>query len=299
MSKKKLCALAAALLLLSAVIPQVQATEAPIAENLELTTYRGVSVGGRLKAAAAEGTELTYRITTPPAKGHVTLEEDGHFLYTPDEGKRGRDYFGYRAMDANGCESQEATVIIRLQKRESGIRYTDTMLLPCDYAAHALIEYGLFTGECVAGSYVFEPQHTVSRGEFLAMCMKAAGVENLRGVQSTGYSDDSAISDWLKPYVSTALLEGFTDGFGPFAPEEAINGAEAAMWINRVFRVTDTATEAVRLEGEQDDLSVQAAVNLAACGVLESVRSDMEEPISRAEAAQLLLRAMKMAESRG
>ncbi len=71
------------------------------------------------------------------------------------------------------------------------------------------------------------------------------------------------------------------------------------MWINRVFRVTDTATEAVRLEGEQDDLSVQAAVNLAACGVLESVRSDMEEPISRAEAAQLLLRAMKMAESRG
>ncbi len=67
---------------------------APIAENLELSTYRGVSVGGRLTATDPEGDALRYKVTTQPVKGKLDLDDDGHFVYTPAEGKRGKDYFG-------------------------------------------------------------------------------------------------------------------------------------------------------------------------------------------------------------
>ena len=94
-------------------------SSSPVAENLELTTYRGVSVGGRLSAVDPDGDVLSYEITTKPAKGTVELSEDGSFVYTPDDGKKGRDYFGYKAVDSQGNYSQEATVIIKITKQKS------------------------------------------------------------------------------------------------------------------------------------------------------------------------------------
>ncbi|MBR6468467.1 MAG: hypothetical protein IKT16_09985 [Desulfovibrio sp.] len=114
-----LCALLGALSFASA------AGGAPIAENLELSTYRGVSVGGRLAATDPEGSALRYEITTHPVKGELALDDDGHFVYTPGDGKRGKDYFGYQAIDADGNRSQEATVIIRIEKQKSKICYSD------------------------------------------------------------------------------------------------------------------------------------------------------------------------------
>ena len=49
---------------------------------------------------------------------YLRLRPDGSFVYTPLVGRRGRDYFGYKAVDARGNLSQEATVIIRLTKPE-------------------------------------------------------------------------------------------------------------------------------------------------------------------------------------
>ena len=87
---------------------------APVAENLELKTYRGVSVGGTLTAYDPDGDVAAFEITTRPVKGTIELKEDGSFVYTPNEKKRGRDYFGYKAKDAEGNLSQEATVLIRI-----------------------------------------------------------------------------------------------------------------------------------------------------------------------------------------
>ena len=75
---------------------------APVAENLELETYRGVSVGGQLTAYDAEGDEVTFTLETEPLKGSVDLSPDGFFVYTPGENRRGRDYFGFRVTDAAG-----------------------------------------------------------------------------------------------------------------------------------------------------------------------------------------------------
>jgi hypothetical protein len=89
---------------------------APNAENLELTTRRDTPVTGVLSGKDPENGQLSYRITTQPIKGSITLHADGSFQYCPFQGKKGRDYFGYRAVDSEGNQSEEATVLIRIEK---------------------------------------------------------------------------------------------------------------------------------------------------------------------------------------
>ena len=89
---------------------------APVAENLELVTERNTPVEGRLSALDAEDDLNAFAITPGPVRGDIRLEADGRFLYTPRQNRKGRDYFGYRAIDAAGNVSEEATVLIRIEK---------------------------------------------------------------------------------------------------------------------------------------------------------------------------------------
>ena len=181
--------------------------------ELELTTYRNVCVGGQLSAVDPEGDAMTFEITTQPSKGTVELTDDGRFVYTPDTNRKGRDYFGYRAVDETGARSQEATVIIKIEKQKTQTTYADMAGHPSAYAATALAENGIFTAEMVGGAYVFSPERYVTRGEFLSMCMTLSGDELLSGVAATGFADDAEIAEWLKPYVATALMDGVVSGY--------------------------------------------------------------------------------------
>ncbi|MFR6426151.1 MAG: Ig-like domain-containing protein [Oscillospiraceae bacterium] len=91
-----------------------------MAENLELTTFRNTSIGGTLSANAPDGSPLTFRITTEPVKGTVTLTDSGTFVYTPADGKRGRDYFGFRAADSSGRRVAGGDRAHRHQEAEAG-----------------------------------------------------------------------------------------------------------------------------------------------------------------------------------
>ena len=278
---RKLAAALAALLLLGAL--PIRAASPLVAENLELETYRGIAVGGQLAAAAPEGTKFSYQITTEPSKGSVEVKEDGSFIYTPEEGRRGRDYFGYKAFDEEGNASQEATVIIHLVKCRTAIRYADTAGLPCDYAAHRLAAEGLLQGQCVVGNFLFEPESSISRGEFLSLCMRAAGVEPLYGVSSTGCMDDAEIEGWLKPYVSTALLAGYGRTDAVFAGDEPLGRREAASMLDRIFALTDAPGAAT------DDVD-RAVMNLTGSGIPLTLG---DAPLTRGEAAVMLTEAMK------
>ena len=121
--------------------------EAPIAENLEITTYRNVSVGGQLKATDPDGDILKFEITTSPTKGKIEVNDNGCFVYTPADGKRGRDYFGYKAVDNNGNMSSEATVIIKIEKQKTKIAYSDMGGNGAYCAAIAIAENNIFVGE--------------------------------------------------------------------------------------------------------------------------------------------------------
>ena len=76
----------------------------------------------------------------------MTLTDDGTFVYTPADGKRGRDYFGFRAADSSGRESQEATVIIAIKKQKPDVTYSDMAGRAEEYAAVLLAEQGVCVG---------------------------------------------------------------------------------------------------------------------------------------------------------
>ena len=100
-------------------VPGFAVGNAPVADNFEILTYRNVPVSGMLSSTDPESDVVYYEITTEPVKGNIALEQNGYFVYTPETGKKGRDYFGYKAIDSQGNISQEATVIIRIVAQKS------------------------------------------------------------------------------------------------------------------------------------------------------------------------------------
>ena len=189
-----------------------EANGAPVAENLELTTYKNVAVTDRFSAVDPEGDLLTYRLVKKPARGSVTIGEDGQFVYTPYENKTGKDSFTYIAMDTVGNASDPATVKVKIEKPDTKVTYADLDGHPAHKAAIRLAEEGVFVGECMGGAYFFQPDAAITRSEFVAMAMNAAGVDTLEGVTRTGFADDDRIPTWAKPYVSSALKCGLVQG---------------------------------------------------------------------------------------
>ena len=147
----------------------------PTARDLEIRTYRGIPYLGQLEAADPDGGELTFAIVTQPKKGTVTVE-GANFTYTPKENAAGGDSFTYSAANSAGAVSLPATVTVTIEKTRSGVTYADTGEATAT-AAQDLAERGVFTGAKIGDKWYFEPERTVSRGEFLAMVLETAGAE--------------------------------------------------------------------------------------------------------------------------
>ena len=263
---------------------------APVAENQEIETYRGVSVGGQLTATDPDGGTLYYELTTEPVKGKVVLSADGYFVYTPDEGKRGKDYFAFRVTDEQSNKSQEGTVLIRLMRQRTDVCYADLDGDGCAYSATVLAENGIFIGERVGTDWVFSADESVSRGEFLSMCMVLGGEDIVQGVLSTGFMDDGDIDGWVKPYVSTALMNGYiggtgADGAASFLSSDGVTLGDACSMLNAVVGVTDVVSVSAVDEGNQ------AVANLRACGILTG-SAPLDTPVTRRSAAELLAGAL-------
>ena len=301
MKPKYLASAVLATLLLSTPISQARAEESrPIAENMELETYRGVSVDGQLRATDPMDGTLTYQITTPPIKGEVTLNSDGSFVYTPDPSRRGKDYFGYTATNSQGTVSQEATVIITLRKQKTEISYADMDGTAYERDAIRLAEDGIFTGALIGGDYVFSPDTMISRGEFLAMCMTVSDKDILSNVTSTGYTDDMDIPQWQKPYIATARMHGSIrtvseTGSTDFQATAPITCAEAAVMVDGIFGLSGVS--AAKLHSNTPDWAAEAVTNLTACRVLPD-NCDPAQYLNRGMTADLLCAVMDIMHAR-
>ncbi len=278
-----------------------QANGAPVAEHLELTTYKNVAVTDRFAAVDPEGDILTYRLVKKPARGSVTVGEDGQFVYTPYENKTGKDSFTYIAMDTVGNASDPATVKIKIEKPDTKVTYADLSGHPAHRDAIRLAEAEVFVGEQVGEQYFFQPDALVTRGEFLAMAMDTAEVDTLAGVTQTGFADDADIPTWAKPYVSAALMDGLIQGSRDeagqvvFQANAPITRAEAAVMLDRMLGVTDVDAGAFG-PAEAPVWAAQAAANLTTCGVLEG--GSLGDSLTRAEAASLLRASLDLLDSR-
>lgn len=96
-----------------------------MAQELSISTYRGIPYEAQLLGSDAEGDDLTFAVVDEPRKG--TVEIDGaNFTYTPEENATGADRFTYAVTDSAGNVSQPATVSVTIEKTKSGITYSDT-----------------------------------------------------------------------------------------------------------------------------------------------------------------------------
>lgn len=213
-----------------------KADQMPVAEDSVLETYKNLPNQGRLKAHDPEGTALTYTVTRAPKRGEVTVNPDGSFTYTPKKNKVGTDSFTYTATDAAGNVSRQATVTVQILKPADKTFYTDTLGQDCRFAAEWLKNTGLFMGETLAGQSCFQPDKTVSRGEFVAMLVRTLGLRVEDHAGSTGFSED--VPTWLKPYLAAAQRAGLTAGWSDgsaFGAQMPITGPEAALLIQNAL----------------------------------------------------------------
>ena len=271
----------------------------PIARNLEVTTYQDIPYTGQLLPVDEEE-GLTFSIVEQPRKGTVALEGDA-FIYTPEAGKTGKDSFTYAITDAGGLTSQPATVSITIEKRRTQVTYSDMEGRTGYASAIALAENGVYVGRQVGSDWFFDPDAQVSRTEFLAMAMAAAGTEVDPSVSLTGFADDAAIPTWAKSYASAAARDGLIEGVATqegivFRGENAITLEEAAAIMDRLLDVAD-----VYLEDSQQAWADQAVANMESVQVVAagSFGSDqVSQPVTMEQAAHMLAAGMELLESR-
>ena len=276
---------------------------APIPQNQDVVTYQNVACQGTLTAVDNEGDAYTFAIVDQPNKGAVSLAEDGAtFVYTPEEGRSGKDTFTFTATDAEGNESAPATVTIHIRKQKTDVTYRDMAGNAAHAAALRLAEEEVFVGEQYAGAWFFDPEAAVSRSEFLAMAMDAAGVEVEDEVRLTGFQDDEAIPTWAKSYASAAVREGILSGVATdagvcFQGDEPITLPEAAAVMDRLLDVADVELDA--LMEAQATWSTQAVANMVSVHVVSAGSFGAETasaPVTRAQAAQILAAALDVLE---
>ena len=278
----------------------------PIAENIELCTFRNIEITGQLAATDPDGDEVSFEITKPPKKGKLTPLEDGAFVYRPDKNEKGKDSFSYVAVDSEGNVSGSALVSINIKKQATKLTYSDTEGSGAAYAALVMAENGIFTGEKLGDEYFFKPDNEVTRGEFLAMCLKLGGVEPISGIVRTGFYDDETIPTWAKPYISTALMSGMITGYKDesgklvFAPDRPITFSEASVILNNSLRITDVITvSAIETDPAAPTWAYAAAANLTSCRILPSGIANLySETLTRADAAKMLLSSAELLANR-
>ncbi len=271
--------------------------EAPVVQDIQITTYRGIPYQAQFLGSDSQGDDLTFAVSEEPDKGSV--EVDGvNFTYMPEEDASGGDRFTYTATDSAGNVSAPATVTVTIEKVRSGVTYADTDASSAA-AAQYLAEEGIFTGCRMGEAYYFQPEETVSRSEFLAMAMETAGLE-APAVTMTGFCDDAAIPTWAKAYAAAGVAEGIvqgktTDQGAAFLGDETVTFNEAAAMLDRVLGLEDVDLEVWYADRQAvPSWAAQAVGNLEAVSVLSAGSfgsAGLDAPVTRADAARMLCAA--------
>lgn len=267
----------------------------PTAEDGSLETYKNIAGSGTLSAADPEGKPLTYNLVKEPKRGSVELHEDGTFTYTPDKNKVGKDSFTYTVTDSGGNTSEEAKISIEILKPTDKATYADMDGDSDAFYAMWLKEAGLFTGATVGGNLCFEPEKTVSRGEFLVMVMKLVDAQADETGLTSGFSDEAATPVWLQPYIVSALGSGMISGVSSedgvvFRPEAALSRAEAAVMLQNVLQLPAPTAKTVFSETDAAAVPAWAADATAALSAAGISLGDtaQADAITRREVAKLL-----------
>ncbi len=280
---------------------------APSVGSQTITTGESISAFKFLKAADPENDAMRFEIITYPAHGavHISENANGYFCYTPQKKFVGSDSFEYAAVDCYGNKSMPTKVNIHVTKTAYDVDYDDMNDHWAHNSAVNVSAWGLMTGvtDTETGNYLFMPEETVSRGDFLAMALIAAGKEaNIEFTAQTSFDDDADIPVNIKSYAEYAktngIVSGYTDENGNcrFASTTPITRSEAAVILDRILALPENSEKSDAVSTFIDCSAIpawanQALVKVASCGIFNGTGFGEilpEDTVTRAETAEIL-----------
>ena len=277
--------------------------EAPVCRDVKLETYKNIANTGALDARDPEGDTLTYQLVKEPKRGTVELSPDGSFTYTPAQNKVGKDVFTYTATDSAGNVSNVANVTVKIVKPTDKAMYQDLAGDTLAYTAMWLKDRGVYTGKRIAGNLCFEPEGTLTRGEFLVMAMKLLGAEPESARLTSGFADESKTPAWMRPYIVSAFKSGMVSGVTSpdgmvFRPSSNLTRAEAAVMLQNILDLPQSQEAAFFSEDCAVPVWAQASVSaLESAGISIPVTTSAEN-LTRREAAELLYECWTLCQNR-
>lgn len=250
---------------------------APYTGKQTINTQRDISAFKFLLADDPEKDGMNFEIVKYPSKGALNFTDSsvGAIEYIPRNGYVGKDSFSYIATDEYGNASPEQTVKVNISKPATD-RYFDDMKRHWGHnSAVKMSATGLMSGKEDGGLLFFEPENNLSRGDFLAISLIMAGLEDeIPYVESTSFSDDKAIPSNIRSYAQYALDNGIVTGYGTellreFRSTDTITRAEAAVIVQRILNLPESKNS--HMFGDEDSIPSWAktsAASLYECGII-------------------------------
>jgi len=270
--------------------PEVTTTSTPSTK-----TRLNTAVTGCLLGRDADGDGITYEISSYPSMGliEITDEVRGIYVYHPYEGMSGTDSFKYRVKDAFGGYSDEKTVTVSVEKKNS-VFYADTSSSNNITAINEMIESGIMSTNTTVQGEFFNPDAPVTRIDFLVMAMKALGADNVSSSLSTHFIDDTSLTPEEKGYLNLAYNLGIvkgsrTDGVLYFDPDRNITGNEVALILNAILGLP--SDDSVSVSSMYDSIPAWALPSVSAltnAGIVNSGNFSPSLELTRENIATIL-----------
>ena len=276
-------------------------------EDISVWTQENISCFGTLSGYDPDGDELKYEIVSYPENGILNLcnAKTGEYKYSPYLNAIGEDTFTYRVMDNFGNYSETATVSIKIDKLRTSLVFND--MSNNKYLNAALIVTDQKIMDCIKtenGEYIFNPEKTITREEFLVLVMEAMGAKDVPLLEKTRFADNEEITKDYRGYVEAAYSLGIIDCTNEsdglhFYPKKEISLAEASIIVNKILGCKFSGSESTFKNNESiPDWARSSLGALIEKGVIKRTEGDLkpDSPLTRAQTAQIL---MSLLEYRG
>jgi hypothetical protein len=265
---------------------------APTAKACAITAKESISVYGNLSATDPDGDKITYHIVSRPQNGRLSLSDNGAYVYTASSASD--DSFSYYVCDQYGNCSETVVVSINSTANASGIVYADLEKSESALPAAVLAERGVLIGEKLGEEWIFSPDKTVTRADFLTMAMQMCDIDTtLLASNRSGFADSDVFSATQNRYITTAEGMGLVIGLETengrcFCPNEPITSEQASTLLGRIAEYKDLSFgKSVAASINEDGvISDDGIAMLASVGLVMS--DDRKTELTRADVAKLL-----------
>ena len=286
----------------------VRSGTAQDAVETALWTQRDIAAYGSLSSTVSdpEGDALTFEITRYPENGllRLTNPASGDYCYTPCDGVTGEDSFSYVVRDEWGNYSEEASVLIDIDKAAADLVFADMDGHWAHNAALVMAAENAMEVDAVGGELYFRPNDEISREDFLVTVMKALGAGEAEPCM-TVFADHTDMEPESTGYVARAynlgIIKGVQESDGLyFHPTSGITRAEAAVILNAIIGAEEPETVPVFADHQSVPAWARGSLYaLSDVGIFTGTGAGNLSPnasLSRAQTAQILLTVKKYIE---